>query len=287
MAAKVKKTSVWVAILALAGFVYFLSLATAGNLEPSAPPGPTMKTLDEVEPRKPVSGSILAAPTVEIHVSGSYYLTGNRVCSSDGIVVNADNVTIDLCGYSLIGDGTSNKDGILLNGCDNAEIRNGTIRNFTGTGILVSESNLGDYHRIINMRVRSNGAHGIFLQGKYNFVKDCIAFGNRLKGIFVQEASLVTGCVAHANGDTGIEIHEGSTLTFSNTFANGANGIRADVGSTIVGNTSRDNQNWGIYLDGHNTVNQNTFYNNNLSGSGYYGNMNTCSTCALGVNTAP
>ena len=286
MAAKARRTSMLAAVVGLAAVVWLWSMATAGNLEPTNPPGPTMKTLDEVEPRRPIPGSVLAAPTVDINLSGSYYLTGNRLCSGRGIVVNADNVTIDLCGYSLVGNGSLYKSGILLAGCNNAEIRNGTIRSFGDTGILVSDDNLGDYHRIINVRAQSNGAHGMLLQGKCNLVKDCIATGNGIKGILAQEGSLVTGCISHSNGEVGIEVHEGSTLSFCNAFTNGANGLSADVGSTVIGNTSRDNQNWGIYLYGHNTVDQNTFYNNNLSGS-VYGNINTCTSCELGVNTAP
>jgi len=51
METKQKKTKTAVSVLVLAGLVVFALTAIGGNLEPSAPPGPTMKTLDEVEPR--------------------------------------------------------------------------------------------------------------------------------------------------------------------------------------------------------------------------------------------
>jgi hypothetical protein len=48
MKTKDKSMKVVTCILALAGLLGILTLATAGNLEPNAPPGPTMKTLDEI-----------------------------------------------------------------------------------------------------------------------------------------------------------------------------------------------------------------------------------------------
>ncbi len=48
METKDKRTKVVVGVLALAGLLWVLTLATAGNLEPSGPPASTMKTLDEI-----------------------------------------------------------------------------------------------------------------------------------------------------------------------------------------------------------------------------------------------
>jgi type VI secretion system Hcp family effector len=43
-----KTTNLLLTVLAIAGVLWLLSLATAGDLEPPAPPGPSMHTLDEV-----------------------------------------------------------------------------------------------------------------------------------------------------------------------------------------------------------------------------------------------
>lgn len=48
MGTKQRRTNVVVGVLAVAGLLWVFSMAGAGNLEPSAPPAPTMKSLDEI-----------------------------------------------------------------------------------------------------------------------------------------------------------------------------------------------------------------------------------------------
>ncbi len=72
MKTKQKRTKVVVITLALAGLLLAFSLiGYAGNLEPSAPPGPTMKTLDEIYAAATSSGE--AAP-----VSGTEFAADDR-----------------------------------------------------------------------------------------------------------------------------------------------------------------------------------------------------------------
>src|SRR6266568_6580756 len=68
-----------------------------GSLTPPGAPAPTMKTLDQIEARTPIS----SAPFT-ITDSGSYYLTTNvTVSSGDAITIAADNVTLDLNGFTI------------------------------------------------------------------------------------------------------------------------------------------------------------------------------------------
>src|SRR5262245_8811913 len=68
-----------------------------GALTPPGAPGPTMKSLDQIEARTPIS----SAPFI-ITQPGSYYLTTNvTVSSGDAITINANNVSLDLNGFTI------------------------------------------------------------------------------------------------------------------------------------------------------------------------------------------
>ena len=88
--------------IGVAGLIALLSASVASGQGPLTPPGapaPTMKTLDQVEARKPIPGG---TSPFTISTSGSYYLTGNiTVASGDVITINASNVTLDLNGYTI------------------------------------------------------------------------------------------------------------------------------------------------------------------------------------------
>src|SRR6266853_1113243 len=68
-----------------------------GSLTPPGAPAPTMKTLQQIQPRTPIS----SVPVIILN-SGSYYLTDNlEVIYGDAIFISANNVTVDLNGFNI------------------------------------------------------------------------------------------------------------------------------------------------------------------------------------------
>ena len=109
-----------------------------GSLTPPGAPAPTMKTLQQIEPRTPLEAgspgvSIGASGTVTISQSGSYYLTGNlTVTSGDGIRITASGVTVDLQGFTIRSTlTTASSEGIDIDAARvsiyNGHIESGTI----------------------------------------------------------------------------------------------------------------------------------------------------------------
>lgn len=256
-------------------------VSMAGNLEPNAPPASTMKPLDQVEPR-------IAITTLPFTIlaSGSYYLVSDLTASS-GITVDANNVTIDLCGFSLIGT-NGNGYGIYMVGRSNVEIRNGTIRNFS-IGILETSTS-GTDHRVICVRTVSNSRVGIDLLGSGHEVRGCTSSnngtsassGSSVYGIFAGNSSTVTGNTVRNNGNSAsaavYALFVGNDCTVTgNTVCDNANsatsyayGLSTSNGCTVTNNTVCNNGTsdayitvYGLYLAGNSLVCDNTAYNNN------------------------
>ena len=258
-----KKASTLIAILALITLLGFSISVSAGDLQPPAAPAPTMKTLDEIEPRIPIPASAAPVAVFVIGASGSYYLTGDRIASANGIEVNADNVTINLMGYSVTGPGSGTNYGIYMNGRTNVEIRNGTVRDFGRDGIYENSSS-GKEHRIIGVRAVSNGITGIYLKGNGHLVKNCTAADNAYHGIFAtNNGSTITGNTAYNNQINGIYADDGSTVTGNTAYDNQGYGIAVGYGCTVTGNTAYNNRGTGIIANSGSTVTGNTARSNN------------------------
>ena len=90
MRAKYKRASPVATLLALAALMALSFFALAGNLEPTAAPAPTMKTLDQVEPRIPLSNETTPGDATYLYIitqAGSYYLTENTTTTKSGVKV--------------------------------------------------------------------------------------------------------------------------------------------------------------------------------------------------------
>jgi hypothetical protein len=205
--------------------------ALAGPLTPPAGAvAPTHKTLTEVEPRVAISATNTpgdASNEFRITQPGSYYLTGNLVTggSRNGIQIAADNVTIDLNGFTLSQDpaGTGFPAGIRASApVRNFVLKNGTVRAYRGYGAtgnfenstfhdlaftdsLGGQLEIGASDGVIvrNVRTRATTGETGIQVGPGSLVESCATEGGTI-GITVGVGSVVRSCVVVTPGSTGI-----------------------------------------------------------------------------------
>lgn len=256
---------------------FVASMSNAGPLDPpSGPVEPTMKSLDEVEPRIAINETNTpgdADSMFRITVPGSYYLTSGffvvPLIDGDeiGIEVAADDVTIDLGGFVITGTEKTTS-GIAVDGntWSGLTVINGAITGFDD-GIAMLPGN--EYATIRDVRVSGNRARGIDA-GRYAHVERCNAFGNGTIGIDVGGGSRVYACTSTTNDGAGIYADSYSIVRDNFVRENSGRGIRAVGGCMVEDNLVRENgfditEGMGIQLDGFqnrvqgNHVNLNAF----------------------------
>ncbi len=204
-----------------------------------------------------------------INACGSYFLadclTGEA--GQNGITITADDVTLDLNGFTLQGvPGSAN--GVEVQASHNVSVINGHVEGWVGDGVLaasvqggllsdVQASNNGGSGLVIGIgglvegcTAASNGADGI-VAGFGSSVFDCSASGNAGDGIVGAIAATVTGCTirsctARSNGDDGIETGDGCTVSGCSATLNADDGIAVGNGSVVSGNAATLNGGNGI-----------------------------------------
>lgn len=195
-------------------------VSSAGQLAP--PAGPVASTgrfgtrIEVNEVNTPADGNA----HFNITQPGSYYLAGDVVAVGpvSGIEISADDVTLDLNGYTIRPEETG-IDGIRLTGAANTSVRNGVIRGFLGRGVegLQSSGTI-----VEGVRATDNGG-----------------------GIRVDTGSLVRGCLALGNGGHGFELITSASLLDSVADSNGRAGVKADA-SVISRCTITSNSEEGV-----------------------------------------
>ena len=188
-----------------------------GSLTPPGAPAPTMKTLDQVEPRTPISGAVTIAQP------GSYYLATN---SNGKITIQADNVTLDLMGFCLAvstGDAIEVASGYGTN----IVIRNGTLR--PGSGAVALDARYADDSRFEDLRIEGNNAW-------------C--------GIYVGDRCVVRNCDVRGCNNRGISVGDETEVRDCRVIGGTLDGICAGSNCRIVGNVITGHGDDGLYISG-------------------------------------
>jgi hypothetical protein len=202
---------------ALALFV--ASAAVAGDLTPPGAPGPTMKTLDEVEARIPVGPLTTPGTAFAVYYidqPGSYYLTGNviGVIGKSGIVIDAPNVTLDLNGYTLQGvPGSASGVSMSLFRLG-VTVQNGVVAGWDADGLRLR----ADGGVVRNILAQGCKGWGVNLGGSYGplienvGVISCGGLTTDLGGGINGDDAMIRNCTVRFAVGAGISAPSGSVL---------------------------------------------------------------------------
>lgn len=215
------------------------SFAQGSLTPPAGAPAPVMKSLDQIEARTPVN--TLAGDATASHIitlPGSYYLTGPLTGHSGktGIRIEADNVTLDLNGFTLEAVGGS-LIGIQINlSAGQVNIRNGQLRFWPNGGILSTQAvNCA----IENLAIRSVGGPGLQLAAPATLrcvqVRGAVGFGINAKNsvisdCVVEDVVAAPGSIATA----GILTEGGTVLSSFVRNISGTGGLTRGIGAGVV-----------------------------------------------------
>jgi len=214
----------------------------------------------------------------------SVKFAGTLICTStttNGITVNADNVTIDMAGHALTGPGggldVSINKGIYqairttgpLMGWYyiNLRVHNGKVDQWT-TGVDAP----GDNNQLDHIQAARNSAYGIHANGHGTLISGCLAYDNERTGITAGIGATVSRCTSSNNGTNsgfearGIHAGPGSTISDCSAYDNGEDGISALEGSTISDCAAYQNTDTGIVIGNGSTISGCTAYQNTDDG---------------------
>ncbi len=274
-----------------------------------------MKSLGQIEPRTPIS----SAPFT-INQSGSYYLTTNvlGVAGTNGITINADNVTVDLHGFALIANG-GNRGVYVPNPARNIRVYNGIIKDWTipvyafaalnsrFEQLQLSENggalNVGTNCLIIGCQFQNNSL-GIFadngttvadcaLVGTFNdaifanddvSVRHCVVRGGSARGIVTGNRCIIEDTTILSNANDGIFTGNGSSLLNCTVISCATTGIVAGVSCVIRDCMVQRTQGTAMFIGDASTVTGCSLYYN--GGSAIYGNnLSLIKNCTIVSNS--
>jgi hypothetical protein len=242
----------------------------------------------------------------QINAAGSYRLTSNLLPTpgASAIVVNNNNVTIDLNGFTIwqvnsggIGiDSSSHGPTTVENGIVtgfqfgvrvalNAIIRNVQAISNSSVGIWVGYNVNNGANGLVEGCTANNNAGGIYCQGNSCRFVGNVANNNTQNGLYcLGNGCLITGNTANNNGGTGIGCNNGGCMAVDNTVDFNSYGIAPSLhGNSIIRNTIVGNTTYGLYLFNDNTsgYGENIFQGNGTNVSGGTSlNTNLCNGVA-------
>jgi parallel beta-helix repeat protein len=186
-------------------------------------------------------------------------------CPGDGLVIGADDITVDLAGHSITGVNAAGSEGIADDGHGGATVENGTIGNFFLNGIGLRSA---PGSAVADMTIHTIGAGGGELDASAGVLvkespntsvsdstvsNDVVAFQSDGVDVLSSASAVVSGNLITRNSSNGMFVaFSPGTRVAGNTFSsNQGNGIEVNAGSDhalLVGNDAADNANFGLVV---------------------------------------
>jgi parallel beta-helix repeat protein len=178
--------------------------------------------------------SAQAAPGCGGTITASTTLRGDLTgCSGDGLVVGADNLTLDLGRHTIAGTGANGSAGIRLAGHHGVTIRNGTVKDFAA-GVALSDA---DRNRLQRLVLQDNAGRGVDARSSDGNVFDgLVAAGNTTALALTEaDANLVRGSVFRGNPITGVLVIASARNRVQRNLVDGSSN-----GVALVGGSERN-----------------------------------------------
>jgi parallel beta-helix repeat protein len=182
-----------------------------------------------IDQNRALAGSVTPgdAPGFPVTISqpGSYRLSGNLTVpnvDTTAIDITADNVTIDLNGFSIIGP----------NVCSLLACSLGSESSL-GKGVYsYSSSSIS----VVNGSIRGTGGEGIWLRGFGNYVEKVHVDSSGASGIVVAYGVVIGNTVTRNN--TGIQLYGSGTVSGNNAVGNRGVGFQIVCPTAMIGNSA-------------------------------------------------
>jgi parallel beta-helix repeat protein len=225
-----------------ARFALIAALVAATHLVHAAPPAGGVVGIVEINQDKAVAGNVTPGDTggfpVTISQRGSYRLTSNLTVPSgpNGIHITADDVTLDLNGFAIVGNGCSGTPLVCAGSASGVvaqdirtgvTVMNGTVRGMPSGAVWVGNG------RVERMQIVGN-LQGITM--KRGVVTNNVVQGNQGLGIWLVETGSVTGNTALDNGSLGIFFGGQGGWAHNVLASNNSGGVQAQGGTALGGN---------------------------------------------------
>jgi parallel beta-helix repeat protein len=197
-------------------------------------------------------------------------LDGDLVdCPNNGIVIGADDITLDLNGHRISGDGEEFEEcpsrefcdfGVLNVGHDGVTVKKGSVRDFFDTGVLIGEAR---DNRVLDVSSKGNGFFGFVVsESSRSLIRDSSGSDNIPPegdglGLFGSHDLRIVDNTFRNNPGPGIHVAFGSphsNLIKGNSFSHNSPAILLEANRNRVRRNRFDRNGAGVIVSGRRNV---------------------------------